>query len=275
MTTTIDVTAPADDARARLQQRERAFLRLTAALEWPMIILAMAVVPALLLETRATSVSWRAAGAALNWIVWVAFCVEFLAKLLIAPRRAAYVRSAWLNLSIIVLSPPFLVPDAWQGVRSARALRLVRLLRLLRGAAAVVLLFKLTRRILQHRRFHYVGAAAVITVALGAIGVYSVESAANPNIGSLGDAVWWALVTITTVGYGDVSPVTTEGRVIAVILMLTGIAVMGVFTATVASFFFENSSQEQTDLERVSAQVRALDAKMDRVLDALQRRRDP
>jgi voltage-gated potassium channel len=63
-----------------------------------------------------------------------------------------------------------------------------------------------------------------------------------------GDALWWAVVTATTIGYGDLSPVTVEGRLIAVVLMLTGIGVIGVFTATVASFFFEQERSEVADL---------------------------
>jgi len=83
-------------------------------------------------------------------------------------------------------------------------------------------------------------------------------------VGSLGDALWWAAVTTTTVGYGDVSPVTGEGRLIAVVLMLVGIAVVGVFTATLASFFFEQD--KTTELARLEGRLREIESKLDRLL---------
>ena len=73
-------------------------------------------------------------------------------------------------------------------------------------------------------------------IGLGAIGIFAVERGQNNNIQSIGDALWWAVVTTTTVGYGDVSPVIGEGRLIAVSLMVVGIGFIGVFTATVTSF---------------------------------------
>lgn len=81
---------------------------------------------------------------------------------------------------------------------------------------------------------------------------------------SFGNAVWWAIVTATTVGYGDVSPVSTEGRVIAVILMLTGIGIIGVFTATVASFFLEPEVND--DAAKLAGRLDVIEAKLDRLL---------
>src|SRR5436853_326114 len=80
----------------------------------------------------------------------------------------------------------------------------------------------------RHRQFHYVALTTIVVIALGAIGIFAVEHGENKAIGSLGDAFWWAIVTTTTVGYGDVSPVTTEGRLIAVALMVVGIGFIGV-----------------------------------------------
>jgi voltage-gated potassium channel Kch len=100
---------------------------------------------------------------------------------------------------------------------------------------------RLARRLFGRRKFHYIALVAIAVVLLGALGVFLVERGSNRSIGSFGDALWWAVVTATTVGYGDVSPVTLEGRLIAVVLMLTGIGVIGVFTATVAALFFEQT----------------------------------
>jgi voltage-gated potassium channel len=101
-------------------------------------------------------------------------------------------------------------------------------------------------------------------VLCGASGIYFFERARNPTINSFGDALWWSVVTATTVGYGDVSPISTEGRLIAVVLMLTGIGVIGVFTASVASLFFE---QDQAAPERdVHERLDAIERKLDTLL---------
>jgi voltage-gated potassium channel len=91
------------------------------------------------------------------------------------------------------------------------------------------------------------GAAVVLVVLVGALLAYAFErGAVDSNIQSFPDAIWWAIVTATTVGYGDLSPVTVEGRAIAVVLMLVGIGLLGVITANVAAFFVHNDESEQT-----------------------------
>ncbi len=80
---------------------------------------------------------------------------------------------------------------------------------------------------------------------------------------TLGDALWWSVVTATTVGYGDISPTTGEGRVIAVVLMLVGIAVIGAFTATLASLFFEQ--EKSPEIARLEARLEQIDSKLDQI----------
>ena len=101
----------------------------------------------------------------------------------------------------------------------------------------------------------------------GALLEYYVERDAG-GVSSFGDALWWAVVTATTVGYGDLSPVTSTGRVIAVVLMFVGIGVIGAFTATIASWFIEQEHmadrpQQGDDVRR---RLDAIDAKLDALL---------
>jgi voltage-gated potassium channel len=144
----------------------------------------------------------------------------------------------------------------------------LRLLRLIRAGAVAGIGLRLSRRLFGRRRFHYTALVAIAVVFMGALGVFLFEAGENRSIGSFGDALWWAVVTATTVGYGDVSPVTLEGRLIAVVLMLTGIGVIGVFTATVASVFFE---EDRTDLADIRERLSAIEQKLDTLLRQVDR----
>lgn len=237
--------------------------RWLSALDWPMAILALAVVPALVLENRATAPSIRLAANAVNWFIWLAFVGEFVFKLTLAERRALFIRQSWFDLAIIVLSPPFLVPEAFQNTRALRALRL---LRVVRAVSVGMIGLKTARRLLRHHNLHYLAVMALGAVGLGAVAIYAVEGGVNRSIGSFGDALWWAIVTATTVGYGDVSPVTGEGRLVAVVLMLVGIGFVGAFTATVASLFLEHDRESERDM--LEQRLDAIERKLDQLVDS-------
>src|SRR5438552_1678892 len=115
------------------------FERIERATDLPMAVLALLIVPALILEESATSTAVRDVAAALNWVVWLAFCAEYLGRLAFAPSRRAFVRRAWFDLLIILLSPPFLVPNALQSARAVRAVRVLRMLRFVRAAAVAAI----------------------------------------------------------------------------------------------------------------------------------------
>jgi voltage-gated potassium channel len=147
---------------------------------------------------------------------------------------------------------------------------MLRLLRLVRAGVAAAAVLRLTRGLFGHRKFHYAALVAIGVVIAGASAIFVIEGGRNPSIRTFADALWWAIVTATTVGYGDVSPVSTEGRLIAVVLMLTGIGVIGVFTASVASLFFE---QDQVEPGRdIHLRLEAIERKLDQLLDERERR---
>lgn len=238
-------------------------VRLADALEWPVAFLALLIVPALVLEERATDPRLREAAYITNWIVWLAFVAEFAIRWA-SDRRLRFVQGAWFDLLLIVVSPPFLVPSAFQGTRSLRLLRTLRLLRLLRAGAVATIGLRVSAHLFGRRKFHYTMLVGAAVILVGALAMYAVESGQNRQVASFGDALWWSVVTATTVGYGDLSPVTTEGRVIAVILMLTGIGVIGVFTATIASLFLEDHHQDTRS--SVVARLDAIEEKLDRLI---------
>jgi voltage-gated potassium channel len=87
---------------------------------------------------------------------------------------------------------------------------------------------------------------AILMIIFSSIAILQVENDPNSNIKNAEDALWWSFVTITTVGYGDKFPVTTEGRIIAMVLMTVGVGLFGTFTGFIASWFV-NSSKEASD----------------------------
>ncbi|RKS08908.1 voltage-gated potassium channel [Nocardiopsis sp. Huas11] len=162
----------------------------------------------------------------LTWTVWVAFAVDFWIRLSLAEHRVRYAAKHWYDVVLIVL-PMF------------RALRLLRLLALMR------MLNRSMAGTLSGRASVYVAGTAALTSVLGAIAVLDVEQhAPGANITEFGDALWWSVVTVTTVGYGDFYPITFQGRLVAVALMIMGISLVGVLTAAVASAFVSNIQQQ-------------------------------
>jgi voltage-gated potassium channel len=165
----------------------------------------------------------------LSWTIWVAFAADLLVRLFLADRRAEYARAHWYDVALVVI--PMLRP--------LRLLRLLALARILGRSA--------TRNLVGHVTL-YVAGTTIVSVILGALAVLDAERGADDaNITSFGDAVWWASTTVTTVGYGDRFPVTGEGRVVAVALMLVGIALVGSVTAAVATWFIQLVEAEKVE----------------------------
>ena len=141
----------------------------------------------------------------------------------------------------------------------------------MRAAAVAAIGLKDAGEAFKHRRFHYVALTAIVVVGLGAIGIFAVERDENKAITTIGDAFWWAIVTATTVGYGDVSPVTTEGRLIAVALMVLGIGFIGVLTATITSLYLDPAkANEPTTL--IEDQLARIEEKLDALISERDRR---
>jgi voltage-gated potassium channel len=244
--------------------------RVLDRLKWPLAILGLLVVPALILEDRAASPDVRALCDLVNWFIWIAFAMEFVAGLAIASNRTTFIRESWFELLIILVSPPFLVPDVLQGILGLRALRVLRLLRLVRGGAVAAIGLRRARTVLGSHGFHYVIVVAIVATGLGALGIYIVER--DYTIKTPVDALWWAVVTVTAVGYGDVNPVSGEGRLIALGLMFVGVGVISIFTATIASWFV--GEDQQTDTKALEERLAKMQAQLDQVLLELRAERE-
>jgi voltage-gated potassium channel len=179
------------------------------------------------------------------------FIYEFFHRLIIAENKLKFLKWGWIDLVSSIPSFPF--------IRFGRLFRLVRLLRILRAFRSVRVLAK---HIFRNRVQGTMSLVTIITcliVIFSSISILIVEKDPNSNIKSAEDAVWWSLVTVTTVGYGDKFPVTTEGRIIGVILMFVGVGMFGTFTAYVASWFTAGALKEKETKEKIEAAKEYLD----------------
>jgi voltage-gated potassium channel len=163
----------------------------------------------------------------IQWVCWVAFAADLVFGLIKAESKVKYLKSHPLEIASTLL--PFLRP-----------LRLMRVISF--GGLAL-------QKVAMGRQFAITVKVAIATVFIAYVSAVQITILERPvegsNIKNFGDALWWAVTTVTTVGYGDRYPTTTEGRFLAVLLMLMGISLVGVITASVASWFVKMSQDEK------------------------------
>jgi voltage-gated potassium channel len=175
-------------------------------------------------------------------MIWALFALEYGIRLYLAPRKGAFMRHNVIDLAIVIL--PFLRP--LRVVRSARALRL---LRAGRGATFLFRGLESGRDVLTRHKLHYALLTTMAFVLGGALIVTELErGVTGSHINSLQDGLWWAISTVTTVGYGDAVPLTAAGRGVAVLLMISGVGVFGLLAASLSSFFIERRQEDTIEL---------------------------
>ena len=174
------------------------------------------------------------------------FFADFVMRFRAAPSKREFMKLGWIDL---LASIPNV---AW--LRFGRFLRVLQVLRLLRGIRSVQRLFGVFFAQREKGGIASVATTAFLLVVFSAVAVLVVEKAPDSNIKSAGDAIWWAVTTVTTVGYGDRYPVTIEGRLVAMVLMMSGVGLFSMMSGLVASLFLGHRQEEN----ELIAEMRAL-----------------
>jgi voltage-gated potassium channel len=241
---------PGMDARGkRMEQRFRL----------PIIVAALLVIPVLILEAVTVNGAhlkepWTTASTIGDWAIWLTFLAEVVAMLSVVEDRGEWIRSHVLDVAIVVLTPP-VGPGVLQTVRLLRLLRLIRLARFA----------PLMRSVFTIEGVRYAAFLAFVVFLAGSQAFATVEDK------SLGTGMYWAISTMTTVGYGDVVPHTTAGRIIASVVMLVGIGFVAVVTGAVAQRFIATEGTLIGQDELVSEPESITQAKLDDLASRLER----
>jgi voltage-gated potassium channel len=203
--------------------------RIERATRFPMLVVGIAwMVLAVIVLTIDVNRSASIVLVGSLFALWAIAFVEYLVRLVVTPDRRGYLKRRWIEPATVLI-PTF---QGWHLIGIEKVGLVVQ---------EVVLRIEV---ILKHHSLFRVLLAAAGTLFLGAwLVLLFEENAKTSNIHNYADAVWWAMVTVTTVGYGDRFPVTAGGRTVSVILMLVGIGLIGVLTATVASVFIQEKTE--------------------------------
>lgn len=176
-----------------------------------------------------------------DYIICVFFFFEFLYRFIHAENKLTFMKWGWIDLLSCIPMVDFL--------RAGRILRLIRLFRIIRA-------FRSSRQLLNHifankakGALTSVSVLAILLIIFSSIAILAVETDPKSNIKNAEDAIWWTYTTITTVGYGDKYPITTEGRILAMILMTFGVGFFGTFTAYIASIFVSDNKKQKEENE--------------------------
>jgi voltage-gated potassium channel len=230
--------------------------RIQRMLDWPIVIAAALVIPILILEESDLGQPWDTIALISNWSVWTAFAVELIVMLVVVPKKREWLRKHPLEVAVVVLTPPFLS----SSFQALRALRLLRVLRILAVA-------KVIRRLFSPEGLQAAAIFAAFTCLAGGAAFAAVEKQANGLEG-----LYWAVSTMTTVGYGDLAPETPGGRVIAVVVMLVGIGFIAVLTGAIAQRFLAPSvKQIEKEVDQIDADEEAVLREVRELGDRLRR----
>ena len=207
-----------------------------ARLEWPMLVVTLWIIVTWYLEAS-DHLSQELIGIT-DWLVWGFFFAETAIITTLVDSRITYLKQNWINLVIIVFGFPLI----WWYFPFTGALRVLRILAMF---SLLLHISKTARTLLSKYNLGTTLAFGFVVIIMAGF----IMAGIDPAIKTPMDGIWWALVTITTVGYGDIVPVSTAGRLFGAVLIVLGLALISVLTASFAAFFIsedERKMQNQT-----------------------------
>lgn len=232
--------------------------RIQRRFEAPLIVAALLVIPTLIIQESSLGEPWDTIAYVLNWTVWLTFLAELLVMLWVVPNRWEWVRRHATDVAVVVLTPPFL-PASLQAIRVLRLARLLRLAPLIQYGP----------RVFSLEGLKYAGLLVFFVLIAGGTAFAQLED--QP---SAWDGIWWAFTTMTTVGYGDIKPMTDEGRVLAMLVMVVGIGFLTMVIGAASERFIQRDLKTEThdieaevaqDLTPILSELRRLHQRLDAV----------
>ena len=216
--------------------------------ELPMLVAAMLMIPVIIIEQSDAHHSLKVMADVLNWVIWLAFVFEAMVMLRVVPDKKVWLRKHPLEVAIVLVTPPFLPAS----LEAARIFRLLRLLVLVRAVF-------LARRLFSLEGLRDAAVISLVTVLAGGAAFAAVEKGKDLDAW---DGVWWAITTVTTVGYGDITPKTDAGRAIGILVTVVGLAFITLLTAAAAERYIEKASKDKEiddHLREISARLAAIE----------------
>lgn len=232
------------------RERWKLLIRIESILEVPMNILAFIwlILTVIDLTKGLSSIFNQTVN-----VIWIVFWIHFIAQLILAPSKTTFLKHNWLTALSLILP----------ALRIFRMLRFVKYITFVRGSYLVRIISSVNRGMNVLRRsfgkkgFAYVISLTLIIVAVGAAGMMSFEKEHSEYFQDYGSALWWTSMIITTMG-SDYFPVSSEGRLLTLLLAIYGFAIFGYVTASVASFFIGKDEKEKNRLKDLEKEIKDL-----------------
>ena len=240
------------------------YLKVEKFYEIPVLIAVLLLIPVIFIEYRDSPL--KEVANYVNWGIWIVFLMEYTHLFFLSENKKEYVLNHKLELFIVIVSIPF-VPQGFESSRFLRFIRLPRLLRffqLFRLAAVLTRFGTAIKTIFNSKGLRFIVYATIFLIIFFGFLFYIAE----PEVETFGDGIWWALVTITTVGYGDITPLTTLGRIVASTLMILGIGFIATLTAAVSAYFLSNLGEKETTLDDVLSKLEEIDKELDELRES-------
>jgi len=233
----------------------QSYLKAEKFFEVPVMISVLMLIPVLIIEYSQQSLD--SVALYLNWGIWVVFLLEYVVLFYFADDKIKFIKSHKIELIIVIFSFP-IVPEGLAStgfLRFARLPRLLNALRFFRLAALLSRFGTTVKAIFNSKGLRFIVYATIAIVLFFGFLFYISE----PDVQSYSDGLWWALVTITTVGYGDITPLTNLGRIIASSLMIMGIGFIATITAAVSSYFISSFNDKEITINELGQKLDKLE----------------